>query len=103
MIQQVLDDQTESQLKVLSEISAISSSLGCNFWLRGGWAIDFLLGWITRSHEDIDLITWILHREQLEKALTEVGYERMPVKEYWANRTLPQQDQEQPTDRLLFN
>jgi hypothetical protein len=86
MRQQVLDDQTESQLKVLSEISAIFSSLGYDFWLRGGWAIDFLLGRITRPHEDIDLITWIQHREQLEQALSEIGYERTPVKEQFRER-----------------
>ncbi|MGM0882949.1 MAG: nucleotidyltransferase domain-containing protein [Bacillota bacterium] len=82
MTQQVFDDQTESHLKVLSEISAVFSSIGHVFWLRGGWAIDFLPGKITRPHEDIDLITWIQHREQLELVLEEAGYERTPVKEF---------------------
>ncbi|MFD1176501.1 nucleotidyltransferase domain-containing protein [Paenibacillus puldeungensis] len=42
--------------------------------MRGGWAIDFLLGKVTRPHDDIDLITWIQNREQLECALAEAGY-----------------------------
>jgi hypothetical protein len=37
----ILDDQSQSQLKVLVEISAIFTSLRTRFWLRGGWAIDF--------------------------------------------------------------
>ncbi|MEI0739488.1 hypothetical protein VQ056_27565 [Paenibacillus sp. JTLBN-2024] len=46
------------------------------FRLRGGWAIDVLAGKITRPHDDIDLITWIRNREQLEFALAEAGYEQ---------------------------
>jgi hypothetical protein len=57
MTHQIFDGQAESQLKVLSEISRISEEIGFTFWLRGGWAIDFLLGKITRQHDDIDLIT----------------------------------------------
>ncbi len=86
MTQQDFDDQTESQLKVLSEISAIFSSLGQDFWLRGGWAIDFLLGKVTRPHEDIDLVTWIHNREQLEQALAEADYEWRPVNEQFHDR-----------------
>ncbi|MFF2458960.1 nucleotidyltransferase domain-containing protein [Peribacillus simplex] len=33
--------------------------LNIDLWLRGGWVMDFLLGKITRSHSDIDLVTWI--------------------------------------------
>ncbi|MGA3599369.1 nucleotidyltransferase domain-containing protein [Lysinibacillus agricola] len=58
MTQEIFDARTVSQLKVLSEISAITERLEIEFWLRGGWAIDFLLGKITRSHEDIDLTSF---------------------------------------------
>lgn len=86
MIHNLLDEQTELQLKALSEISKISKSLEIDFWLRGGWALDFLLGKITRPHDDIDLVTWIQNREQLEKKLLQAGYEQIPVKEEFRNR-----------------
>jgi hypothetical protein len=86
MTHEIFDTQTESQLKVLSEISSISKALEIEFWLRGGWAIDFLLGKITRPHDDIDLVTWIQNREQLENALANAGYEQIPVKEQFRNR-----------------
>lgn len=35
MKHEVFDEQTESQLKVLREIGAISDSLDIEFWLRG--------------------------------------------------------------------
>lgn len=51
------NDTGKSQLNILLEISEICLSLNFNLWLRGGWAIDFLLGKITRLHTDIDLVT----------------------------------------------
>lgn len=54
--------------------------------MRGGWAIDFLLGKVTRTHGDIDLITWIQNRESLEDELIKTGYEKTPVKEEFRDR-----------------
>lgn len=65
MTQENFDSRTESQLNILSEISAISKKLEIEFWLRGGWAIDFLLGKITRPHEDFDLVTWLQNKETI--------------------------------------
>ncbi|MGN7938231.1 nucleotidyltransferase domain-containing protein [Virgibacillus sp. 6R] len=86
MTHQIFNEQTESQLKVLAKISTISARIGIEFWLRGGWAIDFILGKITRSHDDIDLITWIQNREGLEDSLLKAGYEKIPVKEEFRER-----------------
>ncbi len=80
------DKSTDLQLEVLKELSSISTSLGGDIWLRGGWAIDFILGKVTRSHDDIDLVTWIQHKEQLEDDLLLAGYQRVGVKEEFRNR-----------------
>lgn len=80
------DVQIKSHLKVLSEISTIFEGINAEFWMRGGWAIDFLLGEITRPHSDIDIVTWITDREQLENALLKADYEQIPVKEEFRNR-----------------
>ncbi|AST91912.1 nucleotidyltransferase domain-containing protein [Sutcliffiella cohnii] len=81
-----VDEQTQTQLKVLYEISKIFDNLDADFWLRGGWAIDFMLGKVTRPHSDIDIKTWITNRELLEDALLKAGYERKPVGEEFRNR-----------------
>lgn len=86
MTHQIFNGQTESHLKVLAEISTISETIGMEFWLRGGWAIDFLLGNITRPHDDIDLVTWIKNRERLENELLKAGYEKTFVKEEFCHR-----------------
>ncbi|WP_246483285.1 nucleotidyltransferase domain-containing protein [Alkalicoccobacillus gibsonii] len=54
--------------------------------MRGGWAIDFLLGRITRRHSDIDIVTWIENRENVEWELVNAGYEQLPVKEQFRRR-----------------
>ncbi|RDU37207.1 hypothetical protein DRW41_11040 [Neobacillus piezotolerans] len=77
---------TDQHLKILAEISGISEAIGIEFWLRGGWAIDFLLGKITRPHDDIDLVTWIKNRQRLEDELVKAGYEKTFVKEEFRDR-----------------
>jgi hypothetical protein len=76
-----LNEQTLSQLKLIEELQPIFQSQNACFWLRGGWAIDFLLGRITREHSDIDVVTMIQHRDELEKAMVEAGFQLIPVSE----------------------
>lgn len=76
-----INEQSKSQLLVLSEIKEIFTTLQEPFWMRGGWAIDFLLGRITRRHNDIDLVAWAYRRKEIERALVEAGYELKPVSE----------------------
>ncbi|MGE7621578.1 nucleotidyltransferase domain-containing protein [Viridibacillus sp. NPDC096237] len=75
-------EKTQSQLKIIYEINGISLSLNNVLWLRGGWAIDFLLGRITRTHSDVDFVSWIQYREPLEQALVCAGFQIIPVSEY---------------------
>lgn len=70
-----VNDQTRAQLRVIREIDTVLSSLHMRFWLRGGWAIDFLLGQVTRPHADIDLVTWLRHRRRMQRALTGAGFQ----------------------------
>jgi hypothetical protein len=69
----------EKQLKILNEINTICLNLKFLLWLRGGWAIDFLLGKVTREHSDIDLVTLNQYREELERAMVNAGFKKIPV------------------------
>ncbi|MBE1442397.1 nucleotidyltransferase domain-containing protein [Paenibacillus sp. OAS669] len=69
----------QSQLNILTEIQALCTKLNVRCWLRGGWAVDFLLGKITRPHEDIDLVVWARHRQRVERALKDAGYQCNPI------------------------
>lgn len=76
------NNTSKLQLDILQEINDICLSFNLSLWLRGGWAIDFLLERITRSHSDIDLVTWIQHREHVEQALVKAGYQKNVVSEF---------------------
>lgn len=68
-----MDDRAQAQLRVLREISVRFAEMRVRWWLRGGWAIDVLLGRVTRTHADIDMIVWARHRRRAHQALQEAG------------------------------
>lgn len=81
-----LDIQTYMQLQILRDINSIVESLDASYWLRGGWAIDFLLGKVTRVHQDIDTVTWIDNRTALEEKLINEGFQQVSVKKAFIDR-----------------
>ncbi|MEU4427984.1 aminoglycoside adenylyltransferase [Actinoplanes sp. NPDC024001] len=71
-------DLQNRQLAAIGEVVAASERLGVHVWLRGGWAMDFLLGRVTRPHTDID---WFAHHDEAPRlilALTDLGYTLAP-------------------------
>src|SRR5690242_4472858 len=63
------------QLRLIRELTALLQTAGIHHWLFGGWAVDLLVGEITRPHSDIDL--WILQRDApaFRDLLARHGYE----------------------------
>ena len=48
----------ERQLAALADVVALLESEGIDYWMFGGWAVDFHAGRITRPHDDLDLAVW---------------------------------------------
>lgn len=46
------------QLAALARIHDLFGRQGIAYWLFGGWAVDFYLRAVTRSHDDIDIAVW---------------------------------------------
>ena len=67
----------ENQLRLLAEIAEALDGVEIPFWLRGGWALEFLLGRITRDHADIDLVAWREDRDAIVQTLTSRGFEHV--------------------------
>lgn len=63
-----------SQFELLREIDTLLTEANIPYWLRGGWAIDFMLGKITRPHSDIDLVAWKKHTAVLQKYMVNAGF-----------------------------
>ncbi|SBU90421.1 2''-aminoglycoside nucleotidyltransferase [Streptomyces sp. Ncost-T6T-1] len=53
----------------------VAEASGVAVWLRGGWAMDFFLGELTRDHEDIDWFAWDTGAGKLAAELGRRGYE----------------------------
>jgi hypothetical protein len=70
-------ERDQLQLKLIEEFAALASGEGVECWLRGGWALDFLLGRITRPHRDIDLFIWAADAPRLLGVLRQHGYEEV--------------------------
>ena len=65
----------EGQLALIGEIADVACDLGIDVWLRGGWAVDFFVGRVTREHLDIDFFAWSDEAKGLVAALPKHGYE----------------------------
>src|SRR3712207_1118934 len=66
------------QLVLIAELTARLRQAGIAHWLFGGWAVDFLVGEITRPHEDIDLIIWRDDAPSVREVLAPHGYVEVP-------------------------
>jgi hypothetical protein len=66
--------RNQRQLTLLREIDYFLGTARMRYWLRGGWALDFLLGETTREHGDIDLVTWKRHRSRIHQIFQEHGF-----------------------------
>ena len=48
----------QQQLRALRDVAELLERNGFDYWLFGGWAVDFYVGAITRPHGDVDFAMW---------------------------------------------
>ncbi len=48
------------------------------YWLFGGWAVDFHAGSVTRPHDDLDLAVWLKDLDRIAALLTAAGWKHAP-------------------------
>ncbi|MGW5851740.1 nucleotidyltransferase domain-containing protein [Streptomyces sp. NPDC055254] len=70
--------RADQQLRLIAEAVQVAGALGVSLWLRGGWAMDFFLGEITRDHEDVDWFAWTDDAGALAEGLLLHGYKPVP-------------------------
>ncbi|MGB7980216.1 MAG: hypothetical protein WCF36_05435 [Candidatus Nanopelagicales bacterium] len=67
------------QLAAVAEVLAVSHRAGTEVWLRGGWAMDFYLGEISREHVDVDFFAWRRDLPELVERLVASGWSEVGV------------------------
>lgn len=68
-------ERSARQLRLIGEVAGTADGVGAAVWLRGGWAMDFFLGRVTRDHADVDWFAWAEDAPALTAALTTAGHE----------------------------
>ncbi len=68
----------DTQLSLLREIDGILRGARIRYWLRGGWALDFILGKVTREHGDIDLVAWKRNEARIARLFQDHGFRMTP-------------------------
>jgi hypothetical protein len=66
------------QFAALSRIHQLLEAQGIEYWLFGGWAVDFHAGLLTRSHDDLDIAVWLKDYEQVAALLVANGWKHSP-------------------------
>jgi dihydrofolate reductase len=68
----------DGQLAGLAEIAALLERDHLDYWLFGGWAVDFYAGRVTRPHDDVDLAVWLPDVPRVDQLLRDSGWEHAP-------------------------
>ncbi|TNH31515.1 aminoglycoside adenylyltransferase [Micromonospora orduensis] len=77
-----MDELARRQVASIAEVVEVTGTAGMPVWLRGGWAMDFQLGAVTRPHLDVDWYCWRDDADRLAALLLARGWlpdPRMPV------------------------
>jgi hypothetical protein len=62
------------QLAALARVLGLLEQHGIDYWLFGGWAVDFHAGSITRAHDDLDLAVWSNDHDRIAALLAADGW-----------------------------
>ncbi len=57
---------SQRQLQLLKEIDTLFSENQIDYWLFGGWSIDFYYGKQRREHKDLDVMVWESDKNRVE-------------------------------------
>jgi hypothetical protein len=67
-----------AQLAALSRVDDLLTGESIEYWLFGGWAVDFYAGRVTRAHDDVDIAVSLANRERVAALLGRDGWEHAP-------------------------
>jgi hypothetical protein len=68
----------KEQLSALADVGELLGRSGFDYWLFGGWAVDFHLGTVTREHDDIDLAVRLHDAEAVGLLLQTQAWQHKP-------------------------
>ena len=76
---QELSERASEQIQAIGSLNAALVDARIEYWLFGGWAVDFWVGRVTRGHDDIDVAAWRRDYGAIKRALVDMGWRHTPV------------------------
>lgn len=64
----------DAQAAAIVEWARRFDAAGVEYWLFGGWAVDYHAGQVTRPHDDIDFVIWSRDHEAVIEMLHAVDF-----------------------------
>lgn len=71
-------EQASEQLSALARVHDLLEEAGIEYWLFGGWAVDFYAGSVTRAHDDVDIAVWLEDVPRIAERLEAEGWRHAP-------------------------
>jgi hypothetical protein len=69
------------QLAALARVHELLEQNGIDYWLFGGWAVDFYAGELTRAHDDVDIAVWLQDHGRIVELLEADGWNHAPYED----------------------
>lgn len=66
---------SDAQAAAIVEWARRFDAAKIEYWLFGGWAVDYHAGRVTRSHDDIDFVIWVRDHETVIEMLSATDFE----------------------------
>ena len=73
-----MNEAASRQLAALADAVGSLDAAGIEYWLFGGWAVDFHAGRVTRDHEDIDVAVWLSDLPRIGALFESDGWRHAP-------------------------
>lgn len=70
-----------AQLAAVARVDELLTRAGIDYWLFGGWAVDFYAKTVTRAHDDLDIAVSLGEHERIAALLGADGWVHAPEKE----------------------
>jgi Aminoglycoside-2''-adenylyltransferase len=72
------DGRAATQLQTIGWLQTLFAVQGIEYWLFGGWAVDFHVGRVTRDHTDVDAAVWQADVARIRVLLEAQGWIHAP-------------------------
>jgi hypothetical protein len=72
---------SDEQLSALADVHEMLTKSVIDYWLFGGWAVDFYAGAVTRPHDDVDIAIWLDDHERIIDLLAAKGWKHAPYED----------------------